>query len=236
MNAEDMVDATKGYRTWRITELVKKWYAEGTSNSTAALVMMNEDEIDTYYYAVDILHTAIQKRKTVTFQYTEYTPAKEKRLKHDGLTYVLSPYDMVWCNDDYYIFGFSESHGKVVTFRVDRMYRPMLSEDTYREPPPGYDVAEYCRQVFYMYDGQTTQVTLTCRNDLMDDIIDRFGEDVQVEPSDHEHVRVTVEVSVSPTFYAWVFTYGGGIRITAPETVREDYHAHLQAAMDSITE
>lgn len=45
-----MVDATKGYRTWNITELVKKWYVEGTDNSTAALIMMNEDEIDTYYY------------------------------------------------------------------------------------------------------------------------------------------------------------------------------------------
>lgn len=44
------VDATKGYRTWNVTELVKKWYTEGTSNTTAALIMMNEDEIDTYYY------------------------------------------------------------------------------------------------------------------------------------------------------------------------------------------
>lgn len=45
-----MVDATKCYRQWDITELVKKWYIEGTSNSTCALIMMNEDEIDTYYY------------------------------------------------------------------------------------------------------------------------------------------------------------------------------------------
>lgn len=45
-----MVDATKGYRTWNMTELVKKWYAEKTSNTTAALVMMNEEEIDTYHY------------------------------------------------------------------------------------------------------------------------------------------------------------------------------------------
>lgn len=42
--------AGKEYLEWNMTELVKKWYAEGTDNTTAALVMMNEDEIDTYYY------------------------------------------------------------------------------------------------------------------------------------------------------------------------------------------
>ena len=47
-----MVDSTKGYRDWNITELVKMWYADKTSNTTCALVMMNESDIDTYtYYA-----------------------------------------------------------------------------------------------------------------------------------------------------------------------------------------
>ena len=49
-----MVDSTQGYRTWNMTELVKKWYAENTDNATAALVMMNEDEIDTYYYYASV--------------------------------------------------------------------------------------------------------------------------------------------------------------------------------------
>jgi len=40
----------KEYVTWHLTELVKKWYVEGTDNTTVALAMTNEDEIDTYYY------------------------------------------------------------------------------------------------------------------------------------------------------------------------------------------
>lgn len=64
------------------------------------------------YYAVDILHTAIQQQTTVAFQYIEYTPQKKKRYKHGGRVYVLSPYDMVWNSDAYYVCGYSESHGK----------------------------------------------------------------------------------------------------------------------------
>lgn len=44
--------AGKEYVTWHLTELVKKWYIEGTDNTTIALAMTNEDEIGTYtYYA-----------------------------------------------------------------------------------------------------------------------------------------------------------------------------------------
>ena len=183
------------------------------------------------YYAVDILHTAIQQQKTVMFKYIEYTPQKKKRYKHGGRVYVLSPYDMVWNSDAYYVCGYSKSHGKVVTFRVDRMCRPELSESVFCPRPEGYDIGKYCRRVFSMYDGADCTVELKCENSLMDDIVDRFGEQVQTGRYDSSHFTARVQVSVSPTFYAWVFTYGGQIEILSPEPVRQEYAQRLQAAL-----
>lgn len=164
-----------------------------------------------------------RSKKTVAFRYIEYTPQKKKAYKHGGQVYLLSPYDMVWCNDAYYVCGFSERHGKVVTFRIDRMHRPALSEQPYHPKPEGYNISEYCRQVFSMYDGARCTVKLKCENDLMDDIIDRFGEQVQTAIFDSDHFTATVEVSVSPTFYAWIFTYGGQIEILSPVSVKQEY-------------
>ena len=184
------------------------------------------------YYAVDILHTAIQQQTTVAFQYIEYTPQKKKRYKHGGRVYVLSPYDMVWNNDAYYVYGYSESHGKAATFRVDRMYRPELSESAFRPRPEDYDIAEYCRRVFSMYEGADCTVELKCENSLMDDIVDRFGEQVQTGRYDSGHFTARVQVSVSPTFYAWVFTYGAQMEILSPPQVRQEYAERLKTAFD----
>ena len=85
------------------------------------------------YYVVDTLYAAIQKKKAVSFQYIEYTAHKKKAFKHNGQIYVLSPYDMVWNNDGYYVFGFSESHSRIVKFRVDRVYRPVILDQPYRK-------------------------------------------------------------------------------------------------------
>lgn len=183
------------------------------------------------YYVVDTLYAAIQKKKAVSFQYIEYTAHKKKAFKHNGQIYVLSPYDMVWNNDGYYVFGFSESHSRIVKFRVDRVYRTVILDQPYRKKPEGYDLSEYCRKVFSMYDGRFCTVELKCENARMKDIVDRFGEDVETTSLDSGHFVAAVEVSVSPTFYAWLFTYGAAIQILSPDNVRKEYANLLKTAL-----
>lgn len=65
----------------------------------------------------------------------------------------------------------------------------------------------YIRMTFSMYDDKTYTVELCCENELMKAVIDQFGEDIMTRRLDSSHFIVTVKVSVSPTFFAWVFTY-----------------------------
>ena len=217
----------------KVTELASPYQSDTLKRS-----LFVDDKVKTsnesVYYAVDTLHEAIQKQKTVAFRYIEYTPQKKRAYKHGGQVYLLSPYDMVWNSDAYYVFGFSESHGKVVKFRVDRMHRPALSEQPYRPKPQGCNISEYCRQVFSMYDGSACTVELKCENSLMDDIVDRFGEQVRTKRYDAGHFVAEAEVSVSPTFYAWVFTYSGQIEILSPEPARREYAQRLQTTLKQM--
>ena len=53
------------------------------------------------YYVVDTIHTAVQEKRRIRFQYIEYTAEKEKILKHDGYRYEFSPYALIWSRDYY---------------------------------------------------------------------------------------------------------------------------------------
>ncbi len=177
------------------------------------------------YYIVDLLHYAIQNQRAVSFQYLEYTQQKEKILKHNGQKYILSPYDLVWNNDAYYIFGWSEgnNHDKVVKFRVDRMTNAREIMHKYRSKPKDYDIEEFCRQAFSMFDGEEYLVTLRCDNSVMKDVIDKFGEGITVQSFDKITFITEVTVSVSQTFFAWVFAFSGKIRIIGPEKVKQKF-------------
>lgn len=192
-------------------QLDRHIYMEGTA----------KPENECIYYSVDEIHNAIQDKRQITFQYYEYTPQKEKILKHNGYRYQFSPYALIWSRDCYYAVGWSEKHGKIAQFRVDRMTAVEPLEHTAVQTPD-FDPAEYVCKVFGMYPDNLCTVELLCDNEVMRSVIDRFGENVQTETVDEQHFRATVEVAPSPPFFSWVFTFSGKIRIVSPAAVLEE--------------
>ena len=170
------------------------------------------------YYAIDTIQTAIHEQRAISFRYFEYTPKKEKVLKHKGYRYGFSPYALIWNRDFYYAVGWSEKHGKLAQFRVDRMTAIRESDAPYTADP-SFDPASYIREVFGMYHDAPKRVTLLCKNRTMRSVIDHFGEDVATEVVDAKHFRAAVDVAPTPPFFSWVFTFGGAIRIESPADV-----------------
>ena len=72
-----------------------------------------------------------------------------------------------------------------------------------------------------------------CDNDVMDSIIDRFGEEVTTYANDMNSFRAVVNVAVSHIFYSWVFGFGGKVKIKGPENVKEKYYEMVRSALDT---
>lgn len=180
-------------------------------------------ENEEIYYIVDAIHTAIAKNKQVEFKYYEYTQEKEKVYKNNGLIYKLSPYALTWSEDHYYVIGYCKKHGKISKFRVDRMAKIKISDRNSVPMPDGFNGADYARKIFEMYDGVIKTVELKCTNDLMKVIIDRFGEDINTVSLGSNCFKVIADISVSPTFFGWVFQFAGKMSIIAPAVVKQEY-------------
>ena len=134
----------------------------------------------------------------------------------------MSPYALFWNEDFYYVVGWSDKHGNVSVFRTDRLSKVEILTDNAVPEPEDFNLEDYSRKVFEMFDGEEVDVVLECKNEFMKYIIDRFGEDVDTDPVSRTTFEARVRVALSPTFYAWVFTFEGGIRIVSPEKAVED--------------
>ena len=182
-------------------------------------------------YIVDAVTDAIETGKKIRFQYQEYNADKELVLRNDGEWYVNSPYALVWNEDRYYLLGYSDKREKVVSFRIDRMCVPQMMDEAIVSMPEGFNVADYANKSFRMYDGEEQMVTLECPNYLMKKITDKFGEDFEVNKVSEDHFQATVSANVSKTFFGWVCTYAGEIKIVGPEEVTKAYRKHLRKAL-----
>lgn len=92
----------------------------------------------------------------------------------------------------------------------------------------------YINTTFRMFNCEHEEVELICDNDVMDSIIDRFGEDVTTYAYDMTSFRAVVNVAVSHVFYSWVFGFGGKVKIKGPENVKEKYAEMLRAAVTGL--
>lgn len=177
-----------------------------------------KSENESIYYSVNTINDAISRRKKIQFQYTEYGPDLKEILKGDEEIYELSPYALLWNEDNYYAVGWSDKHENVSVFRVDRMYHTEIKDEKAEKRPEGFNLDDYSMPIFDMYEGyDRVPVKLEVKNELAKYIVDRFGTKLKTQQVSEDTFTVTVEVSLSPPFYGWVFQFGGDMRILSPK-------------------
>ena len=189
------------------------------------------------YYIMDAINDAINQEQKIAFLYYHYSPDRRKKLKNNGKPYIFSPYTLTWNGDHYYVVGYSEKHEKLATFRVDRIYRtPEILPEKAVPRPKEYNIADFAEQAFQLFDRERFRVSLLCDSGMMNTVLDHFGEKAKVEIVDQEHFRLRTEVAASPTFFAWVFEFGGAIRIEGPQQVKDAYLDLIERAKESLNE
>lgn len=202
------------------TALLKRYlYIDSRSKATNESIYLN----------VDRIQTAITERKKISFCYFDYSPSKERVIRHGGQVYSVSPFAMLWNNDTYYLVGFHDHRQQIAKFRVDRIVQMEITDETAVRKPKDFDVSEFFAQEFSMLNGEECAVTLLCENILMNSIIDRFGEDVHVQIVDADHFSAQVTVDLSSNFYGWVFASAGKMKITEPQEAVDGFCKVLES-------
>ena len=187
------------------------------------------------YIIVDTINEAINEGKKISFPYFQYNVKKQHQLKHNGEAYVLSPLHLVWNGDFYYLVGVAEDN-TIRNFRVDRIAKcPTILEENSSQAPEDFNIDDYINTTFRMFNAEHTDVELLCDNDVIDSIIDRFGENIKITEAATENFKITVNVATSHIFYSWIFGFGGKVKILGPDAVREEYVSMLDKARESAS-
>lgn len=239
----DAVESSKFITTKKSDALIEKIHTMTSPGQVSKLKRNNyvvkrvKPDNEQIYYITDAINGAINAGKQISFQYYDYTGLKKKVLKNKGELYKLSPYKLLWNGDNYYVIGYSEKKSKVVNFRVDRIAgKPDILDKDVIPMPDDFDIENFTKEVFFMFPGEKVMVDLRCDNSLMKTMVDCFGEEVTTLAYDMTSFRIQIEVSVSSTFFGWVFGFGGKVQILGPESVKAQYRQMIAKADEDMQE
>lgn len=213
----------------KLEKLVSKYEAMKLQRQvyvSGRIKTMNES----IYYTVDTIHNAISENRKIRFQYFQWNVKKEMELRHDGAYYHISPWGLSWDAENYYLIGYDSEAGKIKHYRVDKMLRLQMSDEK-REGKEYFkklDMADYAKKSFGMFGGREEKVKLLVENTLAGVIIDRFGKDIMLIPSDEEHFTVNVDVHVSTQFFGWIISLGERVKILGPDEVVAQMKEEIQ--------
>ncbi|MBE6772419.1 MAG: WYL domain-containing protein [Ruminococcaceae bacterium] len=227
----DAVQSSKFITRKKSDELIKK--IEGFASIHEARQLHRQVYVanriktmnESIYLTVDKIHSAITLNKKITFQYFEWSPKKEKILRHDGALYSVSPWALTWDDENYYLIAYESSSNLIKHYRVDKMLKISVTDDERegKELFDGFDMALYSKKTFGMFGGKEETVRLRCKNKMANIIIDRFGTESIISCVDSEHFEITVKVAVSPVFLSWLMNFGSDIKIISPQSVIEKF-------------
>lgn len=179
---------------------------------------------------VDAIHRAMQNNQQISFLYFDWNEKKEQIIRRDGARYEVSPWQLVFDAENYYLLAYDETVEIMKHYRVDRMKAIEVCQQVRvgNELMEKFNLAKFSNKTFGMFAGKEELVTLLFENRLASVAVDRFGTQYEFRVRDKEHFSIRVNVFVSGQFFGWIAGLSGGVKIMAPENVRQEYEAYLE--------
>ena len=238
----DAIQSSKFITQTKSRELItkiKSFVSEHQAKQLQRQVYIN-DRVKTMnesvYYNVDDIHTAINQNKKIRFKYYKWDINKKLVPRHNGDWFVVSPWALTWDDENYYMVAFDNLDHKIKHYRVDKMMHISIEEEMRdgKEAFKNFDMAEYSKATFGMYQGQKTKVKIRLANNMCGIFIDRFGKEISFRPIDDEHSELHVDVNVSPQFFGWIFSLGKDVKVVGPEEVVEELRAKTEEFLENL--
>lgn len=178
------------------------------------------------YYTVDVLHNAIAKRLKVRFVYSNLSVSEDLTPTLNEREFTVSPYALIWSNDHYYLVCNNSNYDNLMHARIDRMKKVVCTKEPWRhfsevsEYKDKFDSADYAGKLFNMFSGTEQTVTLRCANRFLEEIIDRFGENVRFSSRNADNFTAEITAVTGEGFVSWLLQYGNSVEVIRPAKLR----------------
>lgn len=187
----------------------------------------------TVFYSIGIIDDAIKNKNLIQFEYYMYGIDKKP---HKTSFHVASPYQLILHNQKYFLMCYEEKWKNIAFYKLDHMQMVKIRENsvltdihTIKGYENGIDYKDLAVSRPYMFADKAIEVVFIAKQHLIDQIIEWFGQDIQVEKVGENSIKVTLKVSAEAMAH-WALQYSVDVEIIAPLSLRQTIIEKLRLA------
>ncbi len=187
-------------------------------------VKCNNEEL---YETIRTLHKAIEKNVQVQFEYSKRVLQKRYVRRMESKIFTVNPYALIWSNDHYYLICNNPKYSNLMHIRLDRISNIHLTDVKSRhfsnvsKYKDKFDSADYSNRLFNMFSGESGVVMLRCTNEIIEEILEQFGEDVPIKIDGENHFIAKANVELSDGLVSWIMQYGERMEVLSPHELKK---------------
>lgn len=179
-----------------------------------------------FFLNIDLLLEAIQNNRAVSFIYMKYNHRKELVPRREK-RYLIHPYHIVYSNENFYLICQNDNYDNLSHYRIDRMQDIIITDMPLKKLGKHFDPYDYSKTKIFMYGGNEERITLLCDDIILDDIIDRFGQDVLIQPAHHNQFEARIKSSKQGIIY-FALQFAKHCTIIEPKNIRDEIRQILK--------
>ena len=176
-------------------------------------------------YALDSINDAISEKRKISFVYNEMgTDFKLHPTREEP--YIVNPYQIVANNGRFYIIANYDKYDNIIHFRVDKMTNVRILDEKAKpmkqipELKDGLSLPKHMAEHMYMFSGESVPVKLETTEDMMQELVDWFGNDFRVEKAGDGKIRARVTCNAKAMRF-WALQYGPYVEVLEPKEIRD---------------
>ena len=162
------------------------------------------------FWNIEQLDEAIAQKKKVRLGYLHYGLDKKQ---HETKTYTLSPYEMVYMNERYYLICVPDHAPNTRLYRIDRMADIRILDEPRSE--------KSAQDAVCAFVGAPERVVLHCDRAVLDDVLDRFGTDIQIFERDEQTFTAVLTTPPRGVRF-WALQYLSFVEVAEPAWLRQE--------------
>ena len=244
----DAVQAANFISAKKSKELISKIGTLCSKNQAATLERQvyienrNKCTNEEIYYNIDLVNKAILQKKRISFTYTKRTLEEgKKEIVREEKLFTVSPYALIWSNDHYYLVSNNSKYDNLMHTRIDRMKKVKIIDEPSRdfsEVSPYrsfFDSADYSGKLFNMFSGDNQKLKLRCEDSVLEEMIDRFGDDCDISKTANDKSETFVldtSCVCSEGLVSWLMQFGSKVEVLSPESLKKDIVKKTRAIFD----
>ena len=186
-----------------------------------------KSEKEDLYEIIKSLDDAIKKSKQVQITYAKRKLENRYLKKSEGKVFLINPYSLLWSNDHYYLVCNNDKYNNLMHLRLDRISQVKLLDSPAKhfskvsKYTDKFDTADYSNKIFNMFTGESGEIELCCDNRIIDDILEKFGDETPLKIFDENHFVFKADVELSNGLISWIMQYGADIKVLSPKNLSD---------------